>query len=84
MIVTVIDRRPAAVDAGLCRPYMVDVEISDNCPICNGPRGKPILHQWHQDGDTLSAHKWVNPCGHIDLYSEVIKEAEASWQETIS
>lgn len=53
------------------------VEISTQCqqPGCDAPRGKPFNHNFHEDGEWLSVDMWRNPCGHIDFYVDVLKEA---------
>jgi hypothetical protein len=56
--------------------YPVQVEISDNCPVCGGPRGKLIGHNFHEDGESYFVHRWDNPCGHIDKYADVYREAK--------
>lgn len=48
--------------------YVRKVEIAELCPVCGMPRGKNTIHNVRSDG-------WENPCGHIDKYSEVRKEA---------
>ncbi len=51
------------------RYYPVNVELSDNCPICNGKRGEPKYHRQCEDGEFFDLNTWENPCGHIDKYS---------------
>lgn len=51
------------------------VTIPDACPACGGPRGEPTEHQFFEDGVTFTVDRWVNPCGHVDLYQDVLKEA---------
>ena len=53
----------------------VMVEISDKCPVCGGPRGIPTWHNFCEDGEWLSVNVWENPCGHVDLYKNVLIEA---------
>lgn len=43
------------------------ITISSRCPKCGGPRGEPLLYK--------GVHTWENPCGHVDLYYSMIKEA---------
>jgi hypothetical protein len=52
------------------------VTIPDICPVCGGQRGEPKNHNFYEDGDWYSCDRWENPCGHIDKYSDVLKEAE--------
>lgn len=55
--------------------YPVTVEIADRCPQCGGPRGKPKLHRFHENGDWFTVHVWENPCGHVDRYRDVLAES---------
>lgn len=77
MRVTVRDR--AAEDAvwgiGLSAPITRTVEIGDRCPKCGGPRGVPVLRPFVDDGCIYAAHCWANPCGHVDQYADVLREA---------
>lgn len=57
---------------------VLTVEVDWICPVCDGPRGDatPAIaydgrHQMHVDG-------WANPCGHIDMYSDVELEGSRS------
>lgn len=55
--------------------YSIDVNIEWLCPVCGGPRG-PVYETVSYDGSRrLHCHGWVNPCGHIDKYSAVRREA---------
>ena len=55
--------------------YSGTFEISDKCPVCGGPRGVKRWKGLSYDGSRrLSVDCWSNPCGHIDKYSDVIKE----------
>lgn len=53
------------------------VVIPRRCPACGGPRGN--AHPVHiQDTPVnLSWDRWDNPCGHLDLFRDVIAEAAA-------
>lgn len=53
------------------------VTVSDRCPSCGGPRGVDTIrnHNFHEDGDWLSVDRWTNPCGHVDMYDAVLREA---------
>ena len=54
----------------------VTIEISDNCPTCGKPRGKPYGFNFYEDGEWYWVNRWDNPCGDIDYYSDCIKEAK--------
>lgn len=56
---------------------LVTIEISNYCPKCGGKRGIETLHTaLSYDGSrTLECSAWTNPCGHVDKYEDVRKEA---------
>jgi len=56
---------------------VVNITISDRCPVCGGKRGEPVLSRYCEDGEWYSVHNWANPCGHLDKYEDVIKEHQA-------
>ena len=39
------------------------------------PRGEPQAIRWHEDGDWYVTDQWRSPCGHVDLYRDVLAEA---------
>lgn len=52
----------------------VHVTIDWICPECGGPRGD--VYKTSFDGSRrLHVDGWKNPCGHVDKYSAVRKEA---------
>lgn len=56
--------------------YSVDVEIDWICPVCGQPRGE-IKKGFSYDGSLrLVVDTWQNPCGHIDKYADVRREAQ--------
>lgn len=55
--------------------HVVNVEISSHCPVCGGIRGEPKWHHFCEDGDWLVCQTWNNPCGHVDLYRDLLIEA---------
>jgi hypothetical protein len=57
-------------------PKIVEVEISDKCPKCGEKRGEPFGYNFYEDGSWYFCHQWVNPCGHIDYYADVINESK--------
>lgn len=69
MKVTVIERH----GLDLC---LTTVSISNRCPVCGGERGKPYWYHFCEDGDWYDVQRWDNPCGHVDKYSDVLKEAD--------
>lgn len=60
------------------------VEIADTCPVCGAPRGVPHLVRYCEDGEWYDVSRWTNPCGHLDTYADVIREAEATKERVAS
>lgn len=78
MQVTVRDRSAeAAWGSGPTNPHIRTLTISANCPACQGPRGEPQGQNTCDDGAYYWVHIWTNPCGHVDLYADVVVEAAA-------
>ena len=81
MTVRVADR--AAMDRQWGRPGLLTavvrtVTIAAVCPVCGGPRGTPTPQDRCEDGDPFTVDTWVNPCGHVDRYADVLAEGGAS------
>jgi hypothetical protein len=55
--------------------YPVTVEIADTCPQCGGPRGEPAPNHFRECGEWYTVDTWENPCGHMDRYPDVLREA---------
>jgi len=56
--------------------YSTTVKISENCPVCGERRGD-VYKGFSYDGSRrLVVDCWENPCGHIDKYDAVRKEAK--------
>ena len=51
------------------------VRLLWTCPTCNGPRGEPYATISYDGSRRLWCDGWKNPCGHVDTYAEVRKEA---------
>jgi hypothetical protein len=61
---------------GLTNPVVRSIVISAYCVVCGTPRGMPReIHQC-EDGVHYWPHVWDNPCGHVDMYADVVKEAK--------
>ena len=76
MTVTVRDRnaeRPWG--SGRTSPVIREVTISARCPRCSNLRGEPEQTSQHEDGVSYSVDVWHNPCGHVDMYADVVDEA---------
>jgi len=71
MKVTVV-RRSKTTGAVIDCP---EVLIGENCPVCGGKRGEVYGYNFWEDGTSHWCNRWNNPCGHIDLYEDVLKEA---------
>lgn len=71
MIVTI----PAIKNHGGYFGYAITVRISNFCPICKGRRGEPFNAISFDGSRRLYVDGWKNPCGHVDFYSDVRKEA---------
>ncbi len=56
--------------------YPTRITISAFCPVCGKQRGLPRWYNLCEDGEWFSVQVWDNPCGHKDMYSDVLKEAE--------
>jgi hypothetical protein len=55
--------------------YPMTVTITQTCPVCGGPRGEPYPYRFYECGEWRTAHKWDNPCGHVDKYAAVLRES---------
>lgn len=55
-------------------PFFATVTIPRTCPVCGGPRGNPVRRTFAEDGAFYTVDQWENPCGHIDMYADVIEE----------
>ena len=76
MTVTVRDRAAEAPwGSGPTNPVTRTVTISANCPRCGGRRGEPQGLNSCDDGAYYWVQTWTNPCGHVDMYADVIREA---------
>lgn len=78
MTVVVRDRAAEAPwGYGCTNPRTRRVTISATCPRCGGPRGEPRGLNQCDDGAWYWVQIWDNPCGHIDMYDDVVREAAA-------
>jgi hypothetical protein len=76
MTVTVRDRSAESPwGHGLIQPVTREVEISAFCPKDGQRRGEPRGLNQADDGAYYWVQVWDNPCGHTDMYEDVIKEA---------
>lgn len=49
-----------------------------NCPVCGGPRGEVYETRSYDGSRILPCNGWKNPCGHVDKYDAVRREAAAN------
>ena len=55
--------------------HFMTVSVRWTCPVCGGPRGEPHDTISYDGSRQLHCSGWSNPCGHVDRYSAVRKEA---------
>jgi hypothetical protein len=55
--------------------HSVTVTLLWQCPRCGGPRGEVFRTISYDGSRRLACDGWRNPCGHIDYYSNVRREA---------
>jgi len=55
--------------------YGAKVRLRWVCPICGKPRGEIKEGKSYDGSLPLSVDTWENPCGHVDKYADVLKEA---------
>ena len=58
--------------------YGMYVKLRWVCPICGQPRGQILKGRSYDGSRFLAVDTWNNPCGHIDKYDDVRKEAAAN------
>jgi hypothetical protein len=76
MTVTVRDRASEHPwGSGFTTPITKTVTISAFCRICGSRRGQPRGLNSCDDGAFYWIQVWENPCGHLDRYVDVLKEA---------
>lgn len=52
------------------------VVIAGTCRSCGGPRGRVRESRFMRDGAHHACDTWDNACGHADMYTEVLREAQ--------
>ena len=65
-------------------PQVISVSLDWTCPECGGPRGEPGPFTFYEEGASHTCDRWVNPCGHVDKYTEVSQEHRQNTQERLS
>lgn len=78
MTVTVRDRSAESPwGSGPINPAVRTITISPFCSVCGERRGEPQGLNQCDDGAYYWVQVWVNPCGHTDMYADVVKESAA-------
>lgn len=60
---------------------VMTIEIPAICPECGGPRGKVRPGISYDGSQRLHVDSWINPCGHVDVYSDVREEYRKLMEE---
>ena len=55
--------------------HLITVTVRWVCPACRGPRGTVMPAVSYDGSRQLGCDGWTNPCGHIDYYADVRREA---------
>ena len=55
--------------------HLITVTLQWVCPTCGGPRGQVRPAISYDGSRRLACDGWTNPCGHIDFYADVRREA---------
>lgn len=79
LTVTVVDRKAMEDCYGTSSFSGVikrTVEILPVCPVCGELRGEIRNHRFHEWGEWHDVDVWTNPCGHVDRYRDVLREAQ--------
>jgi len=58
--------------------HSITVTRAWTCPRCGGPRGGVFRTISYDGSRRLACDGWKNPCGHIDFYADVRREAASS------
>ncbi|MGV2914627.1 hypothetical protein [Streptomyces alfalfae] len=73
-------RIPAAIGPEREETGVLTVSVLPYCPACGGPRGwdriRPVELRLREE--TVSVDRWDNPCGHGDVYADVLVEARCT------
>lgn len=54
---------------------IVTVTLLWECPTCGAPRGEVVRTISYDGSRRLACDGWANPCGHVDKYAAVRREA---------
>ena len=56
--------------------HLITVTVRWVCPNCGGPRGEVRPSVSYDGSRRMGCDGWTNPCGHIDYYADVRREAD--------
>ena len=56
--------------------YTIKIRLLWVCPVCGGQRGEPKRGLSYDGSLRVGCDTWGNPCGHVDKYDAVRKEAQ--------
>ena len=56
----------------------IQVTLAWVCPRCTGPRGQVVRAISYDGSQRLECDGWTNPCGHVDSYESVRREADTA------
>ena len=70
-------RIPAVVGLDHREAGTLTVSVRPFCPVCGGPRGWEHVHpaEVRFRNVSVTADRWSNPCGHVDVYADVLEES---------
>jgi hypothetical protein len=70
-------RIPAATGPDLGEVGVLTVSVRPYCPACGGPRGWDRVQavEIHLRNVPITVDRWANPCGHDDVYADVLEES---------
>lgn len=57
--------------------HLITVAVLWQCRQCGGPRGEVYRTVSYDGSRQLACDGWTNPCGHIDFYQAIRREAAA-------
>lgn len=64
--------------------HLIQVTLAWVCPRCRGPRGEVVRAVSFDGSRRLECDGWTNPCGHVDYYESLRREADTATAEHTS
>ncbi|AIV35549.1 hypothetical protein [Streptomyces sp. CCM_MD2014] len=70
-------RIPAMTGAAPGEVGVLTVSVRPFCQVCGGPRGWDVVGpvEMHVRNVLVTVDRWSNPCGHDDVYADVLEES---------